>query len=334
MNLSFEEDKALMDLIKAMGSNNREVAFAAQAKFAKISAAILREVILPGNITGGIFTPEFLAMDASPEWHTDLIAPGDMVNHVAYTASNIGRIADRHVEADKIMIPTFDIANSIDFSRRLAKTARYPVVARAMQILRAGFLQKMNDAGWHTILSAVADRNVLVYDADANAGMFTKRLISLMKVLMRRNAGGNSTSTNRGKLSNIYISPEGVEDVRNWGVEQLDEVTRREIHVGAEEDRDIRLFGVGLVALDEFGQGQTYQKFFTEKLGASIQGSDEELVVGLDLTDSMTFQMPVKENIEITEDPSYHRANQISFYGRGNMGWAVLDNRKVIGGSY
>jgi len=71
-------------------------------------------------------------------------------------------------------------------------------------------------------LAAGVDRNILVYDADAAAGQFTKRLISLLKVVMRRNAGGNSASIKRGTLTDLYLSPEGLEDIRNWGVDQAD----------------------------------------------------------------------------------------------------------------
>ena len=33
-----------------------------------------------------------------------------------------------------------------------------------------GRSKKMNDDGWHTILAAGVDRNILVYDGDATAG--------------------------------------------------------------------------------------------------------------------------------------------------------------------
>ena len=323
-----------VSLIREMGNKDEQRSSAARREFAQAVTEPLREVVLVGDITSNIFNPVFLAPDADTEIQLDLIAPGDMVNHTAYTSPGIGRIADRHVEADYLMVPVFDIENSIDFAIRLAEAGRYDVVGRALDILKTGFVQKMNDTGWHTILSAAADRNVLVYDADANAGQFTKRLISLMKVLMRRNGGGNSTSTERGKLTTLFQSPEGVEDIRNWGVEQLDEITRREIYNGAGEEKDIRIFGVDIVALDEFGEGQSYQNFFTNQLGASIEGSDTELVIGLDLTQRENFYMPVKQDVEIYNDPTYHRRAMMSFYGRARMGWAALDNRNILAGSY
>jgi len=332
--MSDNKKTELIQLMQRMGDSDLSVSTAAQHEFAKAVQVPLREVILSGDIVGNIYEAEVLGPGASTMMPLDLISPGDMANHVAYTSPGIGRIADRFVEADYVMVPTFDIANSIDFALWLVREARYNVVGRALDILNAGFIQKINDTGWFTILSAVADRNVLTYDADANAGQFSKRLISLSKVLVRRNGGGNSTSINRGRLTDIFVSPEGVEDVRNWGVEELDEVTRREIYLGAGEEKEVSLFGVNLVALDELGEGQAYQNFFTNDLGASIQGSDVELAVGLDLGNRANFHMPIKQQVEVFEDPTYHRRNMMSFYGRGNMGWAVLDNRNVIGLSY
>jgi hypothetical protein len=193
----------------------------------------------------------------------------------------------------------------------------------------------MNDDGWHTILAAGVDRNILVYDADATAGLFSKRLVSLMQTVMRRNSGGNSASVGRGKLTDLYVSPEALEDVRNWGLDQVDEVTRREIYTAAPGDAVItRIFGVNLHDLDELGEGQEYQNFFTTDLSGSVQGSDLELVVGLDQSTSDSFVMPVKEALQVFEDPTLHRQQRAGYYGFAELGFGVLDNRRVILGSF
>ena len=63
---------------------------------------------------------------------------------------------------------------------------------------------KINDDGTaHHFWPLPLDRNILVYDADAGAGQFTKRLVSLMKTVMRRNGGGNSV-TAPGRLTDLY----------------------------------------------------------------------------------------------------------------------------------
>jgi hypothetical protein len=234
------------------------------------------------------------------------------------------------------MIPTYSIANAIDMLLRYVREARWDVVSRAARVLEAGFVKKMNDDGWHTLLAAGVDRNILVYDADAAAGQFTKRQISLMKTVMRRNAGGNSGSINRGRLTDIYLSPEGLEDIRNWGVDQADDTTRREIYVGSDDSAALtRIFGVNLHALDELGQGQEYQNYFTSNLSGSLgPSSDVELIVGLDLQSNDSFVMPVKQEVTVFEDDALHRHQKMGFYGFAEIGFGVLDSRRVLLGSF
>ena len=174
------------------------------------------------------------------------------------------------------MVPTYDIGSSIDYLLKYARDARWDVVGRAMEVLEASFVKKMNDDGWHTLLAAGVDRNIVVFDSDAAAGQFTKRLVSLMKTVMRRNGGGNSSSNNRGQLTDLYVSPEAMEDLRNWGIDQVDEVTRREIYVADDGGGVVnRVFGVNLHDLDELGEGQEYQLFYSNVLSGTLSGDKE-----------------------------------------------------------
>jgi hypothetical protein len=272
---------------------------------------------------------------SSTEYPLDLISPGLEGEHVAYTNPGHGRIPERSVEGDYVMIPTYSITSSIDYLLRYAREARWDIVGRAMQVMEAGFVKKMNDDGWHTILAAGVDRNILVYDADATAGLFTKRLVSLMQTVMRRNSGGNSASVGRGRLTDMYLSPEALEDIRNWGLDQVDDVTRREIYTASEGAGTLtRIYGVNLHDLDELGEGQEYQNFFENDLGGSLQASDLELVVGLDQSGNDSFVMPVKQTLQVFEDPTLHRQQRAGYYGWAELGFGVLDNRRVILGSF
>ena len=148
---------------------------------------------------------------------------------------------------------------------------------------------------------------------------------------MRRNGGGNSASNNRGMLTDLYVSPEAMEDIRNWGVDQVDEFTRREIYTAADGSIN-RIFGVNLHDLDELGDGQEYQLFYENVLSGSM-GSDNEIVVGLDLRKRDSFIMPVRQEVQIFEDDTLHRQKRAGFYGWAEQGFAVLDNRRVLLGS-
>jgi|SRR6185312_6055126 len=329
---SFQSSPELDEILRRSGNQaNRADALAATRELALALQEPLRKGVLAGDILDGIYETVELAPGAVPQFPLDLLAPGTERNFVAYTVPNQGRIPERHVEADYVMIPTYEIAAAIDWLLRFARDARWDVVGRAMEVLQGSFVKKMNDDGWHTILAAGVDRNILVYDSDANAGQFTKRLVSLMKTVMRRNGGGNSTSLNRGILTDLYLSPECIEDVRNWGVDLIDEFTRREIYVN--EGAVTRIFQVNLHEIDELGQSQEYENFFLNQLSGSIQGSDVELLVGLDLRNTDSFISPVRQPVEIVEDDSLHRQRRSGLYGSAELGFAALDNRRVILGS-
>ena len=328
-------DDHFIELIKRSGSVDKNEALVAQHELAVALETPLRKGVLVGDVLDGIFEKINMEPGTAAEFPLDLLAPGTENEHVAYTNPGHGRIPERAVEGDYVMVPTYSVASSIDYLLRYAREARWDVVGRAMQVLEAGFVKKMNDDGWHTLLAAGVDRNILVYDADAAQGQFTKRLVSLMKTVMRRNGGGNSGSLNRGRLTDIYLSPEALEDIRNWGIDQVDEVTRREIYQAGDDGAAItRVFGVNLHDMDEIGEGQEYQRFFTDQLLGGLASSDSELIVGLDLSANDSFIMPIKQDIQIFEDDALHRHQRAGFYGWAEIGFAVLDNRRILLGSF
>ncbi len=323
-----------IELLKRSGDSNKSVAMQAQREIAKALELPLREGVVFGDVLGGIYEAMPLEPGATPEFPLDLLAPGTEIEHVAYTNPGNGRIPERHVEGDYVMVNTYGVTSSIDFLLKYAREANWNVVARAMKVLESSFVKKMNDDGWHTLLAAAVDRNILVYDSDAAAGQFTKRLVSLMKTVMRRNGGGNNV-TAPGRLTDMYMSPEAIEDIRNWGVDQLDEVSRREIYVASDDGGPLtRVFGVNLHDLFEMGDGQEYQEYFINDLSGSLATSDVELVIGLDQGANDSFVMPVKKEVEIFEDPALHRHQRQGYYGWAEIGFGVLDNRRVIAGSF
>jgi hypothetical protein len=320
---------AAMDaLLRQSGSLKKEEAMPALQKLAVAVQTPLRKGVLSGDITGNIFERIKIDQGSTSEFPLDFLAPGTEKDFVAYTLPYHGRIPERNVEGDYVMVPTYEVGSSIDWTLKYARDARWDVISRATQVLESSFTKKINDDAWHTVLAAGVDRNIVVYDSDASAGQF-KRLVSLMKTVMRRNGGGNSTSINRGKLTDLFLSPEAMEDIRNWGVDQIDEVTRREIF-NAGDGVINRIFNVNLHDLDELGEGQEYQKFFLTELAGSLQGSDVELVVGLDLSTNDSFVMPVRSDVQVFEDDNLHRQRRAGLYAWAEHGFAILDNRRVI----
>lgn len=328
---SFEATPEAKALLKSAGSANRVEAQEAGDLIVKALTTPLREGLFSGDVVTDIFQPIDMTDGTPPEFPLDPIAPGTQKDFVAYTIPNQGALPQRNAEGDYVMVPTYQIGNSIDWLLRYAKYSRWDVVGRLMNVFRSGIVKKINDDGWHTLLAAAYDRGVVAYDSDAGSGQFTKRLVSILSTVMTRGGGGNTATPNRSKLTDLYLSLESVEDIRNWGIDLVDEITRRQIFEA--QDGLLRIFNVNLHKLDELGESQEYQLFYTNALAGSIQTNDLELVVGLDLSKNDSFVMPMASPLEIFNDANLHRQQRQGMYGWLSVGFGVLDNRRIILGS-
>lgn len=301
----------MTDLLRKTGDKDPVVANNAQKALAAAITPVIRQGVTPGDTILELFDKTVFDPNARIEYPIDFYRPENASEFTAYTVPNQGKVPQRHVEGDYVTVPTYDIANSIDWLKRYAREARWDIVGRALEVLEAGFVKKLNDDSWHTIMAAGFDRNLIVNDTNASAGQLTKRLISLLKLVVRRNSGGNSASMNRGKLTHLYLSPEAIEDMRNWGVDEADDFTRREIYL-SDDTAGTSVFGVKLLPLDELGENQEYQLYYQNVIatGAANNGmasGDVELVVGVDATTNDSFVMPIREELEIHDDPTLLR---------------------------
>lgn len=330
MFIATEQEKALL---RQSASKDIRVAIAAQEKIAKALELPLRQGVQPGDIIGDIF--EQIPADngvSSVEFPLDWLAPGTESEYVAYTVPGYGAIPQRMAFGDYVNVPVYDIAGSIDWDIKYARNARWDIVARMGERLRNQFVKKKNDDGWHTLLAAAYNRNIIVADSDANAGVFSVRLVSLLKTVMGRNGGGNTTSLNGGRLTDLYISIESEADIRSWNVDVIDEFTRREIFTTPEGTLN-RIFSVNLHPLFELGEGQEYDTYFTSTLGATLPTAGNaklEVAVGLDLRTRDSFVMPVAEDLTLNNDDTLMRSRMRGMYGWMTLGFGVLDSRRIV----
>jgi hypothetical protein len=319
-------------LLQQAGSNDKQVALAAQRELAKALELPLRQGILEGDIISPIFTPMVFQPGQYTEFPLDIVVPGTERDFSAYTIPNHGRIPERNLEGDYVMVPTYEVGSSVDWLLKFARDARWDVVGRCMQVLEATFVRKANLDGWRTVVAAAIDRNVVVFDAAAPSGFFTKRLVSLMKSLMRRAGGGNLSSLNPIQLSDIFLSVEAIEDIRAWNLTEIDDQTRRQIFQSRDDGGLAEIFGVALHEMIELGVGQLIQNYFLQ-LGGTLPAGRLEIAFGLDLSNPDVFVMPIRQQVEVFEDETLHRQRRAGFYGWGEHGFSVLDNRRIIIGA-
>lgn len=345
MNFNAYPEEAIQALrLTAHGdSRTREDA---QRTFAAELQMPLRQGVFDRDNLGGIYEKQVLAPGAQANYPLDFVKPGEEDDYIAFTLPKQGRLPERHVEGDELWVPTFNIGNSIDWSLKYAKEARFDVIMRAIRVYEAGFVRKINSDGWRVILAAADGRGTVVtangaapftgstLSPTAAAGQFTKELVSRLRTAMTRGAGGNGNS---GRLTDLYLSLEAMEDVRAWDVDEIDEFTRREIFVNREYGL-ASIYGVVMHEMTEFGEGQEYEEFIETSLGRSHQVVNsvtlKEFCVGLDLSTMDSFVMPIREELQTYEDPALYREQRAGIYGWMEHGFAVLDPRRVILGEF
>lgn len=297
----------------------------------------LRTAVFSGNVVGDIFVKESYDYGQVPEYFTDLIRPGTEGEFTAYTMPEHGEIARKMVSSDRFYVTTYRVTNSIDCTLSYLRKANWNVVSRMAQVLEAGFVKKINDDCFHTLISSGVSRNIMAYDSDAAAGQFTPRLVSLMKTIMRRNGGGNSTSVNRGQLTHLFISPEAKDDIRSWGINLIPDAIRANIYVSPDNGSELmKIYGVEIRDLDELGVGQEYQTYYTSTLASSLAASDEELVIGLDKAHNDSFLMPVTKELSMeTHDTTESRRKGLfGIFADMEYGVLAADARRTLLGSF
>jgi hypothetical protein len=323
-------------MLKRAGSDDRAVARQGVAELAVALTTPLRQGIPHGDVVSDIFEEIPFAPGEHVDFPLDFLVPGTEGEHVAYTIPAQGRIPERNVQGDYVSVPTYEVGSSIDLAMKYAKTARWDVVGRALEVLEASFILKNNTDGWRMLVSAGYGRNTVVYDDAVAPGFFSKRVVELGKNIMTRLAGGNTNSVNRGKLTRLYMSPEALGDIRTWDLTMVDDFTRREIFMS--EDQGLaKVWGVEFRELVELGEGQEFQSYYTDRLGGlfptyTLSGSQtkKELIVGIDTSKDDSFVRPVVQPVQLFEDPTFHRQRRISFYGWAEGGWSVLNAQRVL----
>jgi len=315
------------DLLRATASNDTQIAGTHRQALAQVLERAWKAGVLEPDLLGTIYNRISLPAGVEAKFPLDFYAPDNEGAYEAIVIAKEGALPDRIVDANELRVGTYKIGNAISWGLDYARDARWDVIARAIEVFTNGFIRKLNDDGWHVILRAANVATATLVDdgeAGTTAGDFTKKLLlNLMTGIKRRDGGRNS------RLTDVYLSPEAIADIRNFDNTQIDEVSRREL-VTRGEDQVPSLYGVNLHEMLEFGEGREYETFLSGTLGRAHTNSKVEYVVGLDLIHRDAFVMPIREEMSMFDDQALHRSAKSGVYGWMEVGFANLDTRRTI----
>ena len=224
MKITLKNTPEQVELVKAMASRNRDVAYEAQTALAEFIGPVLAEVINNAPALSNLFTTLQYNADDNPSIPLDLyfdVADEDYVQ--VYSQSRAGGLPTSEVQptSAELKLATYSLDSAVSFDRRYAAKSRMDVVAKTMTRVAQEILLKQNTISANVILKALADSqstNRIQVEEAAGLQRFVladlNRMITRSKRLVTSFVGGTPDARQGRGITDIICSPEVVEELR------------------------------------------------------------------------------------------------------------------------
>ena len=309
MNITLKNTPEQVELIKAMASRNRDVAYEAQTALAEFIGPVLAEVINQAPVLSNLFTTLQYNADDNPSIPLDLyfdVADEDYIQ--IYSQRRAGGLPTSEVlpTSSELKIATYSLDSAVSFDRRYAAKSRMDVVAKTMTRVAQEILLKQNTISANVVMTALANAttNSIAHAFPSKTqGTFTladlNNLLTQSKRINTSFAGGTPDSGIAKGVTDILVSPEIVESLRAIAYQPIyaDSAAGAvpNANVIAEEAYSAAgapsFYGINVIELVEFGENAKFSKIFeaaataasaTPAHSSNAFASDDELVVGID----------------------------------------------------
>ena len=368
MKITLKRTPEQVELVKAMASRNRNVAYEAQVALAEFIGPVLAEVLNQAPTVSNLFQTLQFDADDNPSIPLDLyynISDEDYVQ--IWSQSHAGGLQSSQVlpTASELKLATYTLDSAVDFDRRYAAKSRMDVVSKTFTRVAQNILIKQETTSATLITSALANATTNGQDhviGSSTAGRLIlddlNRLLVAAKRINTSWIGGTPTERSRG-VTDLMVSPEVVGDLRAMAYNPINTVdsdgstlaANQEGFAGPESMRDElyrnagipTFYGLAIMELNELGVGQKWNTLYGT---AAASGSTEaqtftpatdEIVIGVDRSrDSMIRAVATDsesggEFTLLADDQYSIRQNKIGYFGSVEEGRVVLDNRVLVG---
>jgi len=321
MKITLKNTPEQIELVKAMASRNRDVAYEAQTALAEFIGPVLSEVINQAPVLSNLFTTLQYNADDNPSIPLDLyydVADEDYVQ--VFSQSRAGGLPTSEVlpTSSELKIATYSLDSAVSFDRRYAAKSRMDVVAKTMTRVAQEILAKQNSISANVVMSALANASTVQAGgavshllASATQGKFSLADLNAIMTKSKRivtSFSGGTPDAARGKgVTDIMVSPEIVESLRAIAYQPIyadstagavpnASVIAEEAYSAAGSPS---FYGINVIELNEMGKGHKFNKTFGAAATAAgispahgeaatpgtptsfVEGSDE-LVLGID----------------------------------------------------
>tara|TARA_R110000824_G_scaffold11373_5_gene49636 strand:+ start:199 stop:1275 length:1077 start_codon:yes stop_codon:yes gene_type:complete len=338
-------------LVKAMGSNNAVEAREAQEAFAAFLGPVVAQVINQAATAGAVYVDAPYDADDSPSFPLDLYY-NESDNYFTVFSQNIagGLPSSQDVYAgQELKMAPYRLDSAVSFLKKYARRGRLDVLAKAVERMAQEVLVKQERNAWAVILKAAAEgsTNSTSHVIDTGAGTsfeldFLNQMMTRMRRLNQSFANGTPADGFSRGLTDMYVSPEVMENIRSFSYQALGGSTggaaatdlpdsvRTELYQAAGAGS---IFGVNLVELIELGPSKKYATLFNT-LSASAFAAGDDLAVGIDASKGAFIRAIAQQDnstfTALADDQFSARSEKVGFYGHVEEARVCIDARAVV----
>ena len=321
MKITLDRTPEQVELVKAMASKNRDVAYEAQTALAEFIGPVLAEVVNAAPTVSNMFTSLQFNSDESPSIPLDLyhdITDEDYIQ--VWSQSVPGGLPTNQVapSQSELKFTTYTLDSALSFDKRYASRSRLDVVSKTFTRMAQEVLLKQEKTSASMIMTALANATPngekhVIRSAQANRFLLSdlNKLFTKAKRINTAWTGGTPAERRGRGITDILVSPEIVEEIRGLAYNPINTVGSDSIP-GTDSMRDAvfnsagipEFYGVSIQEYNEMGDGQKWNTTFDVAAGNTTydehyvtggaarafgdNGSggavDEQIIVGVDLS--------------------------------------------------
>ena len=371
MKITLEKTPEQVELIKAMASKNRDVAYEAQTALAEFIGPVLAEVVNTAPTVSNMFTSLQFNSDESPSIPLDLyhdITDEDYIQ--VWSQSVPGGLPTNQVapSQSELKFTTYTLDSALSFDKRYASRSRLDVVSKTFTRMAQEILLKQEKTSASMIMTALAngstnsEQHVI---RSAQAGRFLlsdlNKLFTKAKRINTSWTGGTPAERRGRGITDLLVSPEIVEEIRGLAYNPINTQGSNTDIAGTDSMRDAifnsagipEFYGVSIQEYNEMGVGQKWNTVFgtaastttfddnysVQANGGAAQAilGTEQILVGVDLSRESMIRAVATDSESgdefslVADDQFVTRQSKVGYYGSLEEGRMIIDDRVLLG---
>jgi len=299
MKITLKRTPEQIELVKAMASKNRDVAYEAQVALAEFIGPVLQKAVNQAPTLSNLFSNFAFSADESPSIPMDLYYDITDEDYVTVWSQSVpGGLPTNTVTpiGGEMKFTTYRLDSAVDFDKRYAQRSRMDVISKSFTRVAQEVMLKQERNAANLVLGALSEASTKGKDhiiTANNAGESRlilddfNRLLTLGKRINTSWTGGTPDSGIGGRgVTDLIVSPEVVQGLREMAYNPIN--TRGSAGVvGASDTANAgkaiggniaatdsmreaiysnagipEFYGINIMELQEMGKDQRFNKLF------------------------------------------------------------------------